>query len=1025
MQAYNFRTRILIPLTLALALLLGGFVISFYQNQKEHLHADVINKLESVNKLFTAQLDNDAQMMGAGLEAVLRDKQLMTAFRNKDRGALLKRSSPLFEKLRGSHRITHFYFTGPDRANILRVHKPDKYGDKIDRYTTLEAERSGKLSCGIELGPLGTFTLRVVAPWYEGDRLIGFVEFGEEIEHITQRLHDILQVELYVVIEKHFLNRKNWEAGMRMLGRKAAWDQFPTVVMIDQTTEAFSAGLIEFLDEQNRTSMETDVEVLLNDRRYRTRFMHLQDVSGRGVGDMVIMFDVTDIVANLRTAIFRVGAICLVVGGVLFLLFYILLGQIEHQIAKSSEALQDSEEKYRSMMAAMIDAAYICSPNFRVEYMNPAMIKQTGRDAVGEFCYKAINDFDKQCPWCVHDKIQQGESAETKIVSPKNNRFYDISHSPIFHEDGSVSKMTIYRDTTKSKQALKRTERLNHLNEDLLGSGSLDEKLRLITDKIVEIFKADFARIWLIKPGDLCDFECPHAKVTEGPHVCRHRERCLHLLASSGRYTHIDGGHRRVPFGCFKIGRVAAEDEPKFLTDDVTNDPRIHNHDWARKFGLVAFAGYRILSADGKIIGALALFSKQAISSEEDAQLESLAGTTAQVIQAAITKEEKKQLESQLQQSQKMESIGTLAGGIAHDFNNILFPIMGFSELALSDTPEDSPLRNNIKEILQGAKRARDLVKQILAFSRQSDQQPKPLKVQLIIKEVLKLIRSSLPSTIEIKQHISNQCGLVMADATQIHQVAMNLMTNAFQAMEDDGGKLEVTLKEVELGLDDLTDQSMSSGAYVCLTVANTGPGMDQSVISRVFEPYFTTKEDGKGTGLGLAVVYGIVKSYKGDIRVYSEPGEGTAFHVYLPVLKSKIETEEIDAITPVQKGTERILLVDDEEPIIRMEKQMLERLGYQVTACTSSPDALMAFRASPGKFDLVITDMTMPNMTGVQLSQKLLEIRPDIPIIICTGFSTKVDGEKAKAAGIRGYVMKPVVTSEIAKKIREVLDQD
>ena len=387
--------------------------------------------------------------------------------------------------------------------------------------------------------------------------------------------------------------------------------------------------------------------------------------------------------------------------------------------------------------------------------------------------------------------------------------------------------------------------------------------------------------------------------------------------------------------------------------------------------------------------------------------------------------EEKKKLQTQLQQAQKMESIGTLAGGIAHDFNNILFPIVGFAEMALEDTPEGSSLRNSINEILHGATRAGDLVKQILTFSRQADQELKPLQVQLVIKEVLKLMRSSLPSTIKITQYLKKDCGLVIADPTQIHQIAMNLIANAYHAMEDEGGNLEVTLKEVELELDDLTDPSMTPGTYICLTVADTGPGIDQAVISRIFEPYFTTKENGKGTGLGLAVVHGIVKSYKGDIKVYSETGEGTAFHVYLPVIKSQVETERADAVAPVPRGTERILLVDDEETIVRMEKQMLERLGYDVTERTSSVEALEAFRDSPGKFDLVITDTTMPNMTGVQFSQKLLEIRPDIPIIICTGFSTKIDNEKATAFGIRGYVMKPVVMSELGKKIREVLDQE
>ncbi|MBW2605040.1 MAG: PAS domain S-box protein [Deltaproteobacteria bacterium] len=386
---------------------------------------------------------------------------------------------------------------------------------------------------------------------------------------------------------------------------------------------------------------------------------------------------------------------------------------------------------------------------------------------------------------------------------------------------------------------------------------------------------------------------------------------------------------------------------------------------------------------------------------------------------------EQQKLETQLHQAQKMESIGTLAGGIAHDFNNILATIIGCTELSLEGASRKTVMYKNLQETLKAGMRAKDLVKQILTFSRQAGQELKPLRVQTIIREVLKLFKSTLPSTIKIKQHINNQCGLVMANLTQVHQIAMNLIINAYHAVEDENGKLEVTLKEVELGLDDLADRSMTPGAYVCLTVADTGAGIDRSVIGRIFEPYFTTKEKDKGTGLGLAVVYGIVKSYKGDIRVYSEPGKGTAFHVYLPVIKTQVETKATKAVTPVQKGTERILLVDDEAPIVHMEKQMLERLGYDVTERTGSIEALEAFRAAPDKFDLVITDMTMPNMTGVQLSTKLLEIIPDIPIIICTGFSTKIDDESAKEFGIRGFVMKPVGKRELAKKIREVLNQD
>jgi nitrogen-specific signal transduction histidine kinase/ActR/RegA family two-component response regulator len=385
---------------------------------------------------------------------------------------------------------------------------------------------------------------------------------------------------------------------------------------------------------------------------------------------------------------------------------------------------------------------------------------------------------------------------------------------------------------------------------------------------------------------------------------------------------------------------------------------------------------------------------------------------------------EKARLQIQLQQAQKMEAIGTLAGGIAHDFNNILAPIIGCTELSLDDASDNTFLYENLQQVLKAGMRAKDLVQQILTFSRQANQELKPLRVQTIIKEVLKLTRSTLPSTIQIQQHISNQCGLVMADATQIHQIAMNLITNAYHAMEQTGGKLEVMLKEVALTSDDLKNPDLMPGTYVCLTVTDTGIGMEKSIVDRIFDPYYTTKEKEKGTGLGLSVVHGIVKEFGGDISVHSEPGKGTVFHVYLPVIKAQAEAFEIETVEPVLKGTEKILLVDDEDQIIRMEKHMLAKLGYQVTAITSSIEALELFRKDPEHFDLIITDMTMPNMTGLKFSQKIFEKRPDIPIIICTGFSEAIDDHKVKHFGIRGYVMKPVVRRELARKIREALDK-
>jgi PAS domain S-box-containing protein len=387
-----------------------------------------------------------------------------------------------------------------------------------------------------------------------------------------------------------------------------------------------------------------------------------------------------------------------------------------------------------------------------------------------------------------------------------------------------------------------------------------------------------------------------------------------------------------------------------------------------------------------------------------------------------LAEEEKANLETQLQQSQKMESIGTLAGGIAHDFNNILFPMFGYLEMMLEDMPEDNPHRGKIAKVFKGALRARDLVRQILTFSRQAEHETKPLKVQHVLKEVLKLIRSTLPTTIGIHQDISNECDSIMADPTQIHQIAMNLMTNAYHAMENTGGTLKVSLKEVELAIEDITGTAMNPGPHVCLTVADTGPGMDNVTVDRIFDPYFTTKEEGKGTGLGLAVVHGIVKSYGGHINVKSEPGMGTEFKVYLPLIRPQGTVQKTITDLPIQKGTERILLVDDQDEIVQLSGKMLERLGYNVTTRTSSVEALEAFRTQPDKFDLVITDMTMPNMTGDKLAGELIKIRSDIPIVLCTGFSEGMSEERAASLGIKGFLMKPVVMKELSSEIRKAL---
>jgi len=409
---------------------------------------------------------------------------------------------------------------------------------------------------------------------------------------------------------------------------------------------------------------------------------------------------------------------------------------------------------------------------------------------------------------------------------------------------------------------------------------------------------------------------------------------------------------------------------------------------------------------------------------DSDGQKVGFRGIARDVTERLRAEEENRKLQAQLLQTQKMEGIGTLAGGIAHDFNNILGIILGNTELALDDLGKDTPVGNNLSEVRSACLRARDMVKHILAFSRHSQVERKPLNISIVVKEALKLLRSSLPASIVMESAIEEDSRAVLADATQINQVMINLCTNAAHAMAEHGGTLRVQLRDIELGQavgDHPPD--LTPGGYVQLTVADTGCGMSPEVRKRIFDPYFTTKKVNEGTGMGLSVVHGIVKEHSGAIAVVSESGRGSTFSIYFPVVKKAVEPE-----TPppplFPTGTERVLFIDDEESLAILAENLLTRLGYRVQTQTRPRDALELFTRTPDRYDLVITDMTMPQMTGEILVAELRRIRTDIPIIISTGYSEKMDEARADQLGVNALIMKPLRIGELAHTIRMVLDE-
>lgn len=383
--------------------------------------------------------------------------------------------------------------------------------------------------------------------------------------------------------------------------------------------------------------------------------------------------------------------------------------------------------------------------------------------------------------------------------------------------------------------------------------------------------------------------------------------------------------------------------------------------------------------------------------------------------------QERRKLESQLRQAQKMEAIGNLAGGIAHDFNNILGALVGYIELSLLDTPESDPNYDNLCQAFIASKRATDLVKQILTFSRQSEQNFSPIDIAPIVKEALKFLRSTLPATIEIKSEVRELDAAVLADPTQIYQVMINLCTNAAYAMRDKGGILSVTLSRPHP--DDRTVKSnLRPKGYLELGISDTGVGMDAKTLERIFEPYFTTKQLGQGTGMGLAVVHGIVKSHGGSIKVFSEPDKGSSFYIYLPLIAKPSISRHSEA-HQLPRGTEHILYVDDEAPLLTIGKQMLERLGYQVDVLADSQAALETIRQAHNEYDLIITDQTMPKMTGLEFARQVIQLKPELPIILCTGFSESISPEKVQEVGIKALLLKPLDLRELAVTIRNILD--
>ncbi len=761
--------------------------------------------------------------------------------------------------------------------------------------------------------------------------------------------------------------------------------------------------------------------------------------------------------------------------------------EIETQ-KQAADRLQKIKNDWENIFHAIGHPAMIIDPEFNVISANQTALKAVGMsmdEMRGKKCHEVFHQLAEPpecCPYGMLLKTGKNEPAE--MIMEALGRIHLVSCTPVMSSSGRIEKLihvaTDITDRYHDRQALQKSEEKYrrifesiqdvYYQTDITGiihviSPSVKNIIgydpdELIGQSVLDFYKDPEAREMLtqeiIKSGYVQNFNVEFNTKTGGTVIGSLNSRMI--SDGDGQAIGFEGiirdvtDHRKVEEEVTKahqeLSQIFNATVPMCVIDHDYHFVRVNDH-FADFFGIEKETAVGMKCHDicqWPICQTESCVLKKILNSETPDEYEisretaagkkiscivaaspfrDIDGRTIGAVETIADITQRTLLEEQLRQAQRIESIGTLAGGIAHDFNNILSAIIGFTELSLDDTEAGTMLHDNLTEIMTAGNRARDLVQQILAFSRHDESEIRPVQITPIVKEVVKMLRATIPSSIQINETLCPEKLIVNADPTQLHQVIVNLATNAKQAMaEEEAGVLEIFVNSIFFD-EDIENQypDLTPGDYVCITVSDTGTGILKADLEKIFDPYFTTKQKGDGSGLGLFVVHGIVKKYRGAITVYSEPGKGTTFHVYLPLIKKYSLGKPSGTFEPLPTGTEHILMVDDEPTILKMQQQVLERLGYQVVSRVSSLEALEAFRGSPEKFDLVITDMTMPHITGDRLSREIKKLVPDMPVVLCTGFSEKVDDSRASALHIDGFLMKPVNQAQLANIVRSVLD--
>ena len=970
-EGFNLKSWIMLPVALALLGTIGLGIVCKYRQSTEGPRREMALIMSQSRAAWRQIQKTEAAMLESHLEYLAAHPELIQAYRDRDRDRLIDLARPMADRLRRRFRITHFYFIDPNQTCFLRVHHPARQGDRLNRHTLQEAVRSGYDSWGLELGPLGSFTLRFVRPWIVEGQLLGYLELGMEIDHLIHRLAAAHDVQIVALVYKQFVQPELFKEGQAIFSFPGRWNDYADFVIVQQTM----AELPSALDSRLRRELLPPAGMAPGPTRQAGQWwwcgtLPQPDADGRKVAHLILLREVSQSVELARRELLLEISLGLLLATGVLLLLWQVTNRAQRLLADSFATMQNREQHLAAILDSIGDAVIVTNADGRVTQMNPVAEQLTGwsqsqgqRRPLPEVfrIFNAETDQEAENP--VGRVLATGklvELANHTLLKSRDGNTHQIADTaaPIRDRHGATRGVVlVFRDVSEEYRARIETERIR---------ASLENAQRL----------AHLGN-W--------EWDIPN-----------------NTLFWSREIYHIFGITPENFAASYQAFLARVHPEDRQMVRQAVDSALYDNQPYCIE--------HRLIHMDGTVRWV----QEQAeVCRDENGHPLRMTGTVQDIT-------ERREIESRERQANKMQAIGLLAGGIAHDFNNLLTPIMMHAEMAQMEAAPQDNLDRHLEGIQQAARRAASLVRQILSFSRKNKEELKPVHLGPLVREAVRFLQATAPAHVSVSEDIKTQDDKVTADSAQILQVLMNLGINGIQAIGAGDGTLTLTLEQT--AAPEKAASSQRDSAWRKISVRDNGCGIGPEELSNIFDPFFSTKKSGEGTGLGLSVVHGIISRHQGVIQVESEPGVGSCFKIYLPACVGEAETMATQP--PLRHGrNELILLVDDDPALQESVATGLEHLGYRVVTAADGHEALTFLKSGRNvEVDLVLTDYDMPGLKGTELATAIQKIRIDLPVVLYTGAGSPINTKSLEEFNIAALLFKPLRLESLVHQIRHVL---